>query len=304
MTAADQLYRHQGAARHGRLRRLRPAVRLSARSFPTCAAATPHAARRPRRPAPLQHRAHRPIHRRCCSSSAIYMATKDDQWGSVGSGRRGLVAIIAIAGGGIVKSTGALGAGPTDIDAGGDTVVFSAEYDRVYQRYLVTEARWVRSSWSRSSSWWSSPDSARQAVGASIWFGRPNAGRPNPWPSPDAHSSPPAAQPPRSPLRPASATPPARRATTPAARRRHTVDFHGAHQAGIATPAQDRLHFAAFDVTDGTSASSCGTCSRSGPAASVHDGRRPADRRAGAGGLADRAARRHRRGARTSRPPT
>jgi deferrochelatase/peroxidase EfeB len=27
------------------------------------------------------------------------------------------------------------------------------------------------------------------------------------------------------------------------------VPFHGAHQAGIATPAQDRLHFAAFDVT-------------------------------------------------------
>jgi deferrochelatase/peroxidase EfeB len=26
-------------------------------------------------------------------------------------------------------------------------------------------------------------------------------------------------------------------------------DFHGAHQAGIVTPAQDRLHFAAFDVT-------------------------------------------------------
>ncbi|MET8634361.1 iron uptake transporter deferrochelatase/peroxidase subunit [Streptomyces sp. NPDC004096] len=26
------------------------------------------------------------------------------------------------------------------------------------------------------------------------------------------------------------------------------VDFHGAHQAGIATPVQDRLHFAAFDV--------------------------------------------------------
>jgi deferrochelatase/peroxidase EfeB len=31
----------------------------------------------------------------------------------------------------------------------------------------------------------------------------------------------------------------------------HVVAFHGAHQAGIATPAQDRLHFAAFDVTDG-----------------------------------------------------
>ena len=27
------------------------------------------------------------------------------------------------------------------------------------------------------------------------------------------------------------------------------VDFHGTHQAGIATPVQDRLHFAAFDVT-------------------------------------------------------
>ncbi|AVV42991.1 deferrochelatase/peroxidase EfeB [Streptomyces sp. P3] len=27
------------------------------------------------------------------------------------------------------------------------------------------------------------------------------------------------------------------------------VDFHGANQAGIATPVQDRLHFAAFDVT-------------------------------------------------------
>ena len=28
-----------------------------------------------------------------------------------------------------------------------------------------------------------------------------------------------------------------------------TVPFYGAHQAGIATPAQDRLHFAAFDLT-------------------------------------------------------
>src|SRR4051795_8658819 len=32
----------------------------------------------------------------------------------------------------------------------------------------------------------------------------------------------------------------------------HIVPFHGAHQAGIATPAQDRLHFAAFDVADGS----------------------------------------------------
>jgi deferrochelatase/peroxidase EfeB len=30
-----------------------------------------------------------------------------------------------------------------------------------------------------------------------------------------------------------------------------TVPFNGRHQAGIATPAQDRLHFAAFDVEDG-----------------------------------------------------
>ncbi|GCB49917.1 iron uptake transporter deferrochelatase/peroxidase subunit [Streptomyces sp. NL15-2K] len=38
--------------------------------------------------------------------------------------------------------------------------------------------------------------------------------------------------------------------TTPAgAETGAAVDFHGAHQAGIATPVQDRLHFAAFDVT-------------------------------------------------------
>jgi deferrochelatase/peroxidase EfeB len=33
----------------------------------------------------------------------------------------------------------------------------------------------------------------------------------------------------------------------------HVVPFHGEHQAGIATPAQDRLHFAAFDVEPGVS---------------------------------------------------
>ena len=32
------------------------------------------------------------------------------------------------------------------------------------------------------------------------------------------------------------------------------VPFHGATQAGIATPAQDRLHFAAFDLAAGTGA--------------------------------------------------
>ncbi|MFC5724027.1 iron uptake transporter deferrochelatase/peroxidase subunit [Streptomyces gamaensis] len=37
--------------------------------------------------------------------------------------------------------------------------------------------------------------------------------------------------------------------TEPAAAAGEAVPFHGAHQAGIATPVQDRLHFAAFDVT-------------------------------------------------------
>ncbi|MFJ2113819.1 iron uptake transporter deferrochelatase/peroxidase subunit [Streptomyces sp. NPDC087850] len=38
-------------------------------------------------------------------------------------------------------------------------------------------------------------------------------------------------------------------ATAPAADTGAGVAFHGVHQAGIATPVQDRLHFAAFDVT-------------------------------------------------------
>ncbi len=37
--------------------------------------------------------------------------------------------------------------------------------------------------------------------------------------------------------------------TSPAGGR---YEFHGEHQAGIVTPAQDRLHFAAFDVTTGS----------------------------------------------------
>ncbi len=72
----------------------------------------------------------------------VYMASKNDLWGEswvmVGVT---ILAIIAIAGGGIVKWTKELSElARTDIDAGGDTVVFSAEYDRVYQRYLITEA--------------------------------------------------------------------------------------------------------------------------------------------------------------------
>jgi deferrochelatase/peroxidase EfeB len=37
-----------------------------------------------------------------------------------------------------------------------------------------------------------------------------------------------------------------------------TVPFHGEHQAGIATAAQDRLHFAAFDIEDGLRARDLG----------------------------------------------
>jgi len=37
--------------------------------------------------------------------------------------------------------------------------------------------------------------------------------------------------------------------------REQIVAFHGRHQAGIATPAQDRLHFAALDVEEGVRAS-------------------------------------------------
>ena len=44
----------------------------------------------------------------------------------------------------------------------------------------------------------------------------------------------------------ASPGPPSRRHAAPAPA---SVPFYGAHQAGIATPAQDRLAFAAFDVT-------------------------------------------------------
>ena len=35
------------------------------------------------------------------------------------------------------------------------------------------------------------------------------------------------------------------------------VEFYGEHQAGIDTPAQDRLHFAAFDLDDREPARSC-----------------------------------------------
>ena len=42
---------------------------------------------------------------------------------------------------------------------------------------------------------------------------------------------------------------PSTRAATDGGPDRRQVDFHGAHQAGIATPVQGHLHFASFDVT-------------------------------------------------------
>lgn len=44
-----------------------------------------------------------------------------------------------------------------------------------------------------------------------------------------------------------------RASTTPASAGTLRYDFYGAHQAGVTTPAQDRLHFAAFDVAPGMS---------------------------------------------------
>jgi uncharacterized membrane protein len=71
----------------------------------------------------------------------VYMATKnhlwDESWVMVGVT---ILAIIAIAGGGIVKWTKQLSElARADIDAGGDRVVFSPAYDRVYRLYLTTE---------------------------------------------------------------------------------------------------------------------------------------------------------------------
>jgi uncharacterized membrane protein len=71
----------------------------------------------------------------------IYMATKDHLWGEswVAVGVV-VIAIIGVAGGGIVKWTKELSElARADLDASGETVTFSAEYDRVYRRYLATE---------------------------------------------------------------------------------------------------------------------------------------------------------------------
>src|SRR4051794_36078884 len=52
------------------------------------------------------------------------------------------------------------------------------------------------------------------------------------------------------------------------AKTRDAYPFHGPHQAGIVTPAQDRLHFAAFDVTAASRAELI-LLGRPGPAAAA-----------------------------------
>ena len=77
------------------------------------------------------------------------------------------------------------------------------------------------------------------------------------------------------------------------------VDFHGAHQAGIATPVQGHLHFASFDVTTTDRAAlavAAPGLDRRGP----RDDRRQAHRRAHGREPAG-AAVRHRRGGRPRR---
>jgi len=73
----------------------------------------------------------------------VYLATKDHLWGEswVAVGVV-VIAIIAVAGGGIVKWTKQLSElARADIDrsGAGGTIAFSAEYERVYRTYLITE---------------------------------------------------------------------------------------------------------------------------------------------------------------------
>ena len=97
-------------------------------------------------------------------------------------------------------------------------------------------------------------------------------------------------------------SPPADRATrsaddaAPPAGDGQVVPFHGAHQAGIATPAQDRLQFAAFDVTAGGRARPARADARL-DARPRRDDARPAARAVAA--RTARAAGRHRRGDRS-----
>ena len=78
-----------------------------------------------------------------------------------------------------------------------------------------------------------------------------------------------------------------------------TIPFYGAHQAGIATPAQDRLHFAAFDVVTDDRSRICATCCATGRQAAARMTAGPARRRRQR--RPDAPPARHRRGGRASR---
>ena len=79
------------------------------------------------------------------------------------------------------------------------------------------------------------------------------------------------------------------------------VPFHGEHQAGIVTPAQDRLHFAAFDVTTEDRAELVALLERWTAAAAAMTAGRPVGD--GEDDAVQRPAARHRRGRRAVRRP-
>jgi deferrochelatase/peroxidase EfeB len=61
------------------------------------------------------------------------------------------------------------------------------------------------------------------------------------------------------------AAPTAGAAVTTGSNPNRTFPFYGDHQAGIVTPAQDRLAFAAMNVLPGTSRATCARCCGTGP---------------------------------------
>ena len=70
-----------------------------------------------------------------------YMASKDDLWGEswVQVGLAVLLAIV-VAGGWIVRASERMAAlSRADVDAGGASVAWSAEYDALYRRWLTVE---------------------------------------------------------------------------------------------------------------------------------------------------------------------
>jgi hypothetical protein len=77
----------------------------------------------------------------------VYLATKDDLWGEAWVAVAVvIIGVIAVAGGAIVKMTARLAElARADVDAAGSpsgsggSIAFSAEYERVYRRYMAVE---------------------------------------------------------------------------------------------------------------------------------------------------------------------